>query len=95
MHTHFPAATDLHEEEEQQDDKDADVRVQPGGGAAQAGRGRRSRNLCPGEVIEQGVDALSGHQLERETQGRGGEERGRKEEAEVRVKKVTWRVQKK
>lgn len=53
----------LHDEEEEKDDEDADARVQPHGGAAQPGRSRRCCDFGPGEIIKQGVDALSGHQL--------------------------------
>lgn len=64
--------TDLHYEEEQQDDKHADVRVNPGGRAAQTGWEGGPRNLRPGEVIKQRVDALPGHQLERGERDRKG-----------------------
>lgn len=53
----------LHDEEEEEDDEDADVGVQPGRGAPQAGGRGGAPDFSPGEVVEQRVDAFSGHQL--------------------------------
>lgn len=53
----------LHDEEEEEDDEDADMRMEPCRCSTQAGWSRRFWDFGPGEIVKQGVDAFSGHQL--------------------------------
>lgn len=56
----------LHDEKENEDDEDADFWMEPGGREAQARFQGGVPDFCPGEIIKQGVDTLSRHQLHKE-----------------------------